>query len=137
MKIKIPQSRLIPTDSGFVRGQRDVSFDLDTKPAGEFGSQKIDTKFLQIQSDFYMTLDDSDLYTLASYTNRSHQWVTPFIRSGKLPGTVELKMIVQDALLAPLFFQITNYSYWSGTFQNNYFGASDWYYNRFYATNFC
>ena len=106
MKIKIPQIRLIPTDSGFVRGQREISFDMATKNVDEFGSQKIDNSFLKIQSDFYMTLDDSDLYTLASYTNRSHQWVTPFIRSGKLPGSAELKMIVQDALLAPLFFQI-------------------------------
>ena len=106
MKIKIPQIRLIPTDTGFVRGQRDVSFELNTKNNGEFGSQKIDNSFLQTQSAFYMKLDDSDLYTLATYTNRSHQWVTPFIRSGKLPGTAELKMIVQDGLLAPLFFQI-------------------------------
>ena len=106
MKIKIPQIRLIPTDTGFVRGQRDVSFDLDTKNNGEFGSQKIDNKFLETQSAFYMKLDDYDLYTLTTYTNRSHQWVTPFVRSGKLPGTAELKMIVQDGLLAPLFFQI-------------------------------
>ena len=106
MKIKIPQIRLIPTDTGFVRGQRDVSFELNTKNDGEFGSQKIDNSFLQIQSAFYMKLDDYDLYTLTTYTNRSHQWVTPFIRSGKLPGTSELKMIVQDGLLAPLFFQI-------------------------------
>ena len=106
MKIKIPQIRLIPTDTGFVRGQRDVSFDLNTKNNGEFGSQKIDNSFLQTQSAFYMKLDDSDLYTLTTYTNRSHQWITPFIRSGKLPGTAELKMIVQDSLLAPLFFQI-------------------------------
>jgi hypothetical protein len=28
------------------------------------------------------------------------------VRSGKLPGTAELKMVVQDGLLAPLFFQI-------------------------------
>jgi hypothetical protein len=28
------------------------------------------------------------------------------MRSGKLPGTAELKMVVQDSLLAPLFFQI-------------------------------
>ena len=106
MKIKIPQIRLIPTDTGFVRGQRDVSFELNTKNNGEFGSQKIDNSFLQIQSAFYMKLDDYDLYTLTTYTNRSHQWVTPFIRSGKLPGTSELKMVVQDGLLAPLFFQI-------------------------------
>ena len=106
MKIKIPQIRLIPTDTGFVRGQRDVSFELNTKNNGEFGSQKIDNSFLQIQSAFYMKLDDYDLYTLTTYTNRSHQWVTPFIRSGKLPGTAELKMVVQDGLLAPLFFQI-------------------------------
>ena len=106
MKIKIPQIRLIPTDTGFVRGQRDVSFDLDTKNNGEFGSQKIDNKFLETQSAFYMKLDDYDLYTLTTYTNRSHQWVTPFVRSGKLPGTAELTMIVQDGLLAPLFFQI-------------------------------
>ena len=106
MKIKIPQIRLIPTDTGFVRGQRDVSFELNTKNNGAFGSQKIDNSFLQTQSAFYMKLDDSDLYTLASYTNRSHSWITPFIRSGKLPGTAELKMVVQDSLLAPLFFQI-------------------------------
>jgi len=106
MKIKIPQIRIIPTDTGFVRGQRDVAFDLNTKNAGEFGSQKIDNILLKRQSDFYMKLDDYDLYTLTTYTNRSHQWVTPFIRSGKLPGTAELKMIVQDGLLAPLFFQI-------------------------------
>ena len=59
MKIKIPQIRLIPTDTGFVRGQRDVSFDLNTKNNGEFGSQKIDNSFLQTQSAFYMKLDDS------------------------------------------------------------------------------
>jgi hypothetical protein len=106
MKIKIPQIRIIPTETGFVRGQRDVAFDLNTKNADEFGSQKIDNSFLKRQSDFYMKLDDYDLYTLATYTNRSHQWVTPFIRSGKLPGTAELKMVVQDGLLAPLFFQI-------------------------------
>ena len=106
MKIKIPQIRIIPTETGFVRGQRDVAFDLNTKNAGEFGSQKLDNNFLKRQSDFYMKLDDYDLYTLSSYTNRSHQWVTPFIRSGKLPGTAELKMVVQDGLLAPLFFQI-------------------------------
>jgi Trp operon repressor len=106
MKIKIPQIRIIPTDTGFVRGQRDVAFDLNTKNAGEFGSQKLDNSFLKRQSDFYMKLDDYDLYTLSSYTNRSHQWITPFIRSGKLPGTAELKMVVQDGLLAPLFFQI-------------------------------
>jgi hypothetical protein len=106
MKIKIPQIRIIPTDTGFVRGQRDVAFDLNTKNAGEFGSQKIDNSFLKRQSDFYMKLDDYDLYTLTTYTNRSHQWVTPFIRSGKLPGTAELKMVVQDGLLAPLFFQM-------------------------------
>jgi len=106
MKIKIPQIRLIPTDTGFVRGQRDVSFDPNTKNTREFGSQKIDNSFLQTQSAFYMKLDDSDLYTLTTYTNRSHQWISPFVRSGKLPGTAELKMIVQDGLLAPLFFQI-------------------------------
>jgi len=106
MKIKIPQIKIIPTDTGFVRGQRDVAFDLNTKNADEFGSQKIDNSFLKRQSDFYMKLDDYDLYTLSSYTNRSHQWISPFIRSGKLPGTAEVKMIVQDGLLAPLFFQI-------------------------------
>jgi hypothetical protein len=106
MKIKIPQIRIIPTESGFVRGQRDVAFDLNTKNAREFGSQKIDNSFLQTQSAFYMKLDDYDLYTLSSYTNRSHQWITPFVRSGKLPGIQELKMVVQDGLLAPLFFQI-------------------------------
>ena len=83
MKIKIPQIRIIPTETGFVRGQRDVAFEMNTKNAGEFGSQKIDNSFLQNQSAFYMKLDDYDLYTLSSYTNRSHQWVTPFIRSGK------------------------------------------------------
>ena len=106
MKIKIPQIRIIPTESGFVRGQRDVAFDLNTKNTGEFGSQKIDNSFLQTQSAFYMKLDDYDLYTLSSYTNRSHQWITPFVRSGKIPGIGELKMVVQDGLLAPLFFQI-------------------------------
>lgn len=106
MKIKIPQIRIIPTETGFVRGQRDVAFEMNTKNAGEFGSQKIDSSFLQTQSAFYMKLDDYDLYTLSSYTNRSHQWVTPFVRSGKIPGTAELKMVVQDGLLAPLFFQI-------------------------------
>jgi len=106
MKLKIPQIRIIPTETGFVRGQRDVSFDLNTKNDTEFGSQRIDTNFLQSQSAFYMKLDDYDLYTLTTYTNRSHQWVTPFVRSGKLPGSMELKMIVQDGLLAPLFFQI-------------------------------
>jgi len=106
MKIKIPQIRIIPTDTGFVRGQRDLIFDLNTKNADEFGSQKIDNSLLKRQSDFYMKLDDYDLYTLSSYTNRSHQWITGFVRSGKLPGTAELKMIVQDGLLAPLFFQI-------------------------------
>ena len=106
MKIKIPQIRIIPTETGFVRGQRDVAFEMNTKNAGEFGSQKIDNSFLQNQSAFYMKLDDYDLYTLSSYTNRSHQWVTPFIRSGKIPGIQELKMVVQDGLLAPLFFQI-------------------------------
>ena len=106
MKIKIPQIRIIPTETGFVRGQRDVAFDLNTKNTGEFGSQKIDNSFLQTQSAFYMKLDDYDLYTLSSYTNRSHSWISPFVRSGKIPGTVELKMVVQDGLLAPLFFQI-------------------------------
>jgi hypothetical protein len=106
MKLKIPQIRIIPTETGFVRGQRDVSFDLNTKNDADFGSQKIDNRFLQSQSAFYMKLDDYDLYTLTTYTNRSHQWITPFIRSGKLPGATELKMIVQDGLLAPLFFQI-------------------------------
>jgi len=106
MKLKIPQIRIIPTETGFVRGQRDVSFDMNTKNDTEFGYQKIDNSFLQSQSAFYMKLDDYDLYTLTTYTNRSHQWVTPFIRSGKLPGATELKMIVQDGLLAPLFFQI-------------------------------
>jgi hypothetical protein len=106
MKLKIPQIRIIPTDTGFVRGQRDVAFDLNTKNADEFGSKKIDNSFLKRQSDFYMKLDDYDLYTLTTYTNRSHQWVTPFIRSGKLPGTAELKMVVQDGLLSPLFSQI-------------------------------
>jgi len=61
---------------------------------------------LKRQSDFYMKLDNYDLYTLTTYTNRSHQWISPFIRSGKLPGATELKMVVQDGLLAPLFFQI-------------------------------
>ena len=106
MKIKIPQIRIIPTETGFVRGQRDVVFEMNTKNAGEFGSQKIDSSFLQNQSAFYMKLDDYDLYTLSSYTNRSHQWISPFVRSGKLPGIQELKMVVQDGLLAPLFFQI-------------------------------
>ena len=106
MKIKIPQIRIIPTESGFVRGQRDVAFDLNTKNAGEFGSQKLDNSFLQSQSAFYMKLDDYDLYTLSSYTNRSHSWISPFVRSGKIPGAAELKMVVQDGLLAPLFFQI-------------------------------
>ena len=106
MKIKIPQIRIIPTETGFVRGQRDVAFDLNTKNAGEFGSQKLDNSFLQTQSAFYMKLDDYDLYTLSSYTNRSHQWISPFVRSGKIPGIQELKMVVQDGLLAPLFFQI-------------------------------
>ena len=110
MKIIIPQIRIIPTDNGFVRGQRDVSFELDTKANGEFGSQKIDNKFLQKQSTHYMKLDDYDLYTLVTYTNRSHQWITPFLRSGKLPGIQELKMVVQDTLLAPLFFQIMTMS---------------------------
>lgn len=106
MKIKIPQIRIIPTDTGFVRGQRYVEFEMNTKNAGEFGSQKIDNSFLKKQSDFYMKLDDYDLYTLSSYTNRSHSWISPFVRSGKIPGTAELKMVVQDGLLAPLFFQI-------------------------------
>lgn len=106
MKIKIPQIRIIPTETGFVRGQRDVAFEMNTKNPGEFGSQKINNSFLQTQSAFYMKLDDYDLYTLTTYTNRSHQWISAFMRSGKLPGIRELKMIVQDGLLTPLFFQI-------------------------------
>lgn len=106
MKIKIPQIRIIPTETGFVRGQRDVSFEMNIKTPENFGSHKLDNSFLQSQSAFYMKLDDYDLYTLSSYTNRSHQWITPFVRSGKIPGIQELKMVVQDGLLAPLFFQI-------------------------------
>jgi hypothetical protein len=110
MKIKIPQIRIIPTESGFVRGQRDVSFDLTIGGINDFASQKIDNNFLQTHSAHYMKLDDYDLYTLSSYTNRSHQWITPFMRSGKLPGLRELKLVVQDTLLAPLFFQMLTMS---------------------------
>jgi hypothetical protein len=89
-----------------MRGQRDVAFDLKTVSTGEFGTQPIDEKWLQSQAAFFMKLDDDDLYTLISYTVRSHQWITPFLRSGKLPGAKELKMIVQEGQLAPLFPQI-------------------------------
>lgn len=97
---------MIPGDSGFLRGQRDVSFELPIVGNNIFGSQQIDNDFLRRQSAYYMKLDDYDLYTVITYTNRSHQWIVPFMRSGKLPGVSELKMIVQDTLLAPLFFQI-------------------------------
>lgn len=97
---------MIQGDSGFLRGQRDVSFELPIMGNDIFGSQQIDNDFLQRQSAYYMKLDDYDLYTVITYTNRSHQWIAPFMRSGKLPGGSELKMIVQDTLLAPLFFQV-------------------------------
>lgn len=106
MKIIVPQIRMIPGDSGFLRGQRDVTFELSTTGSNNFGSQQIDNDFLRQQSAYYMKLDDYDLYTVITYTNRSHQWIVPFMRSGKLPGVSELKMIIQDTLLAPLFFQI-------------------------------
>jgi hypothetical protein len=89
-----------------MRGQRDVEFDIKTVAPDEFGTQIINEKWLQSQASFFMKLDDDDLYTLISYTMRSHQWITPFLRSGKLPGAKELKMIVQDGQLAPLFPQI-------------------------------
>lgn len=106
MKIIIPQIRMIPGDTGFLRGQRDVSSELPVVGSNIFGSQQIDNDFLLRQSAHYMKLDDYDLYTVITYTNRSHQWIVPFMRSGKLPGVSELKMIVQDTLLPPLFFQI-------------------------------
>jgi Trp operon repressor len=101
---------MVPSESGFLRAQREVSFDLTTVEPDEFGSQKLNNNFFQDQIKYISKLDDYDLYTLTTYTNRSHSWITPFIRSGKLPGVGELKMVVQDSLLAPLFFQILTFA---------------------------
>lgn len=107
MRVTIPQIRLIPTDTSFVRGSRDVGFELKTVSSpSEFGTQPVDENWLKKQSDFFMKLDDDSLYSAIVYTNRSHQWITPFLRSGKLPGAKELKLIVQDSQLAPLYPQI-------------------------------
>ncbi|AGE53346.1 PBCV-specific basic adaptor domain-containing protein [Paramecium bursaria Chlorella virus Fr5L] len=104
--VKIPQIRLMPSDNGFMRGQRDITFKINTVSPEEFGTQPIDNSWLQAQAAYFMKLDNDDLYTLISFTVRSHQWITPFLRSGKLPGSKELKMIVQDSQLAPLFPQM-------------------------------
>jgi hypothetical protein len=76
---------------------------IKTAPPGEFFTQKVDDAWLAKQAAFMMKLDDHDLYTIVSYTSRSHQWITPFMRTGKLPGKKELKNIVQDDMLTPLF----------------------------------
>lgn len=107
MKIKFPQIKMIPTRDGFARGSRLSEHDLKTVSKEDFGTQPIDDKWLLKQSEFMMKLSDNDLYTVISYTTRSHQWITPFMRSGKIPGKKELKNIVEEGLLTPLYPQIT------------------------------
>lgn len=109
MIIQLPQIKLIPTEQGFARGSRMVEFELKTSNS-DFGTVGVDNAWLKKQADFFMKLDNDDLYTVISYTTRSHQWITPFMRSGKIPGKQELKNIVQDDLLAPLYPQITRLS---------------------------
>ena len=106
--VTIPQIRLLPSgdDTGFMRGQRDITFKINTVSPEEFGTQPVDNSWLQAQAAYFMKLDNDDLYSIISFTVRSHQWITPFLRSGKLPGSKELKMIVQDSQLAPLFPQM-------------------------------
>jgi hypothetical protein len=98
---------MIPTADGFLRGERTTEMTIKTVPPSEFGTQRVDDAWLAKQAAFMMKLDDHDLYTVVSYTSRSHQWITPFMRSGKLPGKKELKNIVQDDMLTPLFVQMT------------------------------
>lgn len=105
-KVRISHIKMIPSSNkGFLRGTRVSEYDIKTVSPSEFGTQKIDEKWLEKQADFMMKLDDHDLFTIISFTTRSHQWVVPFMRSGKLPGKKELKNIVQDGLVTPLYPQ--------------------------------
>ncbi|AGE53654.1 PBCV-specific basic adaptor domain-containing protein [Acanthocystis turfacea Chlorella virus GM0701.1] len=106
-KFKFPQIKIIPTVDGFLRGERVSDLSIKTVSPPEFGTQAVDDAWLAKQAAFMMKLDDHDLYTVVSYTSRSHQWITPFMRTGKLPGKKELKNIVQDDMLTPLFVQMT------------------------------
>jgi len=107
-KFRFPQIKIVPTADGFLRGDRATDMSIKTVPPAEFGTQRIDDAWLAKQAAFMMKLDDHDLYTVVSYTTRSHQWITPFMRSKKLPGKKELKNMVQDDLLTPLFVQMTS-----------------------------
>ncbi|AGE56755.1 PBCV-specific basic adaptor domain-containing protein [Acanthocystis turfacea Chlorella virus NE-JV-2] len=106
-KFRFPQIKIMPTADGFLRGERVSDLSIKTVSPEEFGTQKVDDAWLSKQAAFMMKLDDHDLYTIVSYTSRSHQWITPFMRSGKLPGKKELKNMVQDDMLTPLFVQMT------------------------------
>jgi hypothetical protein len=107
MSFNFPQIKMIPTADGFLRGERMSILNIKTVTPTEFGTQPIDDTWLAKQAAFMMKLDDHDLYTIVSYTSRSHQWITPFMRTGSLPGKKELKNIVQDDMLTPLFVQMT------------------------------
>ncbi|AGE59528.1 PBCV-specific basic adaptor domain-containing protein [Acanthocystis turfacea Chlorella virus OR0704.3] len=107
-KFRFPQIKIMPTADGFLRGERVSDLSIKTVSPAEFGTQKVDDAWLAKQAAFMMKLDDHDLYTVVSYTSRSHQWITPFMRSGKLPGKKELKNIVQDDMLTPLYVQMTS-----------------------------
>jgi hypothetical protein len=106
-RFRFPQIKLIPTADGFLRGERVTDLSIKTASPGEFFTQPIDDTWLAKQAAFMMKLDDHDLYTIVSYTSRSHQWITPFMRTGKLPGKKKMKNIVQDDMLTPLFVQMT------------------------------
>ena len=41
-------------------------------------------QWMDAQAKFIRELNDDDFYTVMAYTVRSHQWIGPYMRTGKL-----------------------------------------------------
>lgn len=59
--------------------------------------------WMDAQANYIRSLNDYDFYTAMSYTVRSHQWIGPYMRSGKL---TQVKFTKPVGFIMPLVYQI-------------------------------
>jgi len=55
--------------------------------------RNMDPSWLEKQARFLSELNMYDLMTVIGYTVRSHRWLGPYQRDGKLPGTADLELL--------------------------------------------
>ena len=60
--------------------------------------------WLNAQADYIKKLDDYDFYTAMSYTVRSHQWIGPYMRTGKLTN---VRFTKPPGFIMPMVYQLS------------------------------